>query len=398
MTLLRTIALTLLCGLFSGHSIFSQAETEVYLFDLDWQEGLPTLTNPKNISNNGGYDNQPSFYDDDTVLFASTRAGQTDIRRFDIEEGSISSWVTDTPTGSEYSPLKIPGKEAVSAIRLDLDGLQRLYQYDLKTGDSRPLLDLKVGYHVWFNDHIIVCSVLVGDRMDLVVSNLKDGSNRTYQKNVGRSLHKIPDTDLISYISKEHDRWQIKSLDPVSGATKKITDTYDNAEDMCWLSDGTILMGAGKSIVRYNPKTDVQWERLIYFHQEEINNISRMTANPASNRLAFVAEASPRHIVQKQLDAYNAQDLDGFLATYSEDIELYDYPNELFVQGKEQMRKRYAAFFEKTPDLHCEIKKRIVIGNKVIDEEHIMANGAKFSTVAIYEVENGKIAKVTFLR
>ena len=103
-------------------------------------------------------------------------------------------------------------------------------------------------------------------------------------------------------------------------------------------------------------------------------------------------------IVQKQLDAYNARDLDGFLATYSEDIELYDYPNELFMQGKEQMRKRYAAFFEKTPDLHCEIKKRIVIGNKVIDEEHIMANGAKFSTVAIYEVENGKIAKVTFLR
>lgn len=187
-------------------STFGQAETEVYLFDLEWKDGLPTLTNPKNISNNKGYDNQPSFYDDDTVLFASTRAGQTDIRRFDIEEGSISSWVTDTPTGSEYSPLKIPGKKAISAIRLDLDGLQRLYQYDIKTGESALLLDLKVGYHVWFNDHIIVCSVLVDDRMDLVVSNLKDGSNHTYQKNVGRSLHKIPNTDLISYISKENDR------------------------------------------------------------------------------------------------------------------------------------------------------------------------------------------------
>lgn len=187
-------------------------------------------------------------------------------------------------------------------------------------------------------------------------------------------------------------------MDPLSGATRKITDTYGNAEDMCWLSDGAILMGAGKSIVKYNPKTDVQWERLIYFHQEEINNITRMTTNPASNRLAFVAEASPRHIVQKQLDAYNTRDIDGFLATYSDDIELYNFPNELIMQGKEKLRKSYASFFENTPDLNCKVRNRIVMGNRVIDEEFITANGSSFGAVAIYEVKNGKIVKVTFLR
>jgi hypothetical protein len=40
----------------------------------------------------------------------------------------------------------------------------------------------------------------------------------------------------------------------------------------------------------------------------------------------------------------------------------------------------------------------MVIGNKVIDEEYITANGNHFSAIAIYEIENGKIAKVTFIR
>ncbi|UJH67733.1 nuclear transport factor 2 family protein [Allomuricauda sp. SCSIO 65647] len=385
-------------GAFFALSVYGQADTEVFLFDLDMKNGLPLLSNPRNVSNNIGYDNQPSFLHDDTILFSSTRAGQTDIRKIDIEEGSISSWITDTPTGSEYSPLKIPGRETISAIRLDLDGLQRLYEYDLKTGSSTALLDLKVGYHVWYNDHIIVSSVLTDGRMDLVVSNLKDGSNHTYQKNVGRSLHKIPNSDLVSYISKANDSWQIMSLNPVSGATKVITNTFNKAEDMCWLKDGTILMGAGKTIVRFDPKTDVQWQRLMYFPQEEINNITRIATNGSSNRLAFVADVSPRHIVQKQLNAYNARDIDGFMDTYSDNVKLYNFPNELFLEGKEKMRQRYARFFENTPDLHCEIKNRIVTGNKVIDEEYITANGTNFGAVAIYEVIDGKIAKVTFLR
>ena len=395
---MRIFLLALLC-LSTVTSLLSQANTEVYLFDLETTNGDPVLSNPKNISNNDGYDNQPSFLNDNTVLFSSTRADQTDIRKFNITAGSTSSWLTDTPTGSEYSPLKIPGEEAVSAIRLDLDGLQRLYAYDLVSGAPKLLLeDQKVGYHVWFNEHILVSTVLVDNRMDLMVSNFNDGSSRIVQKNVGRSLHKIPDTELISYISKENDSWMIKSMDPISGATRSITETYGKSEDICWLEDGTILTGFQKTILRFEPASDEGWKPLMTFTLDEINNISRIAVNESGNRLAFVAEESPVHIVQQQLDAYNLRDLDAFMDTYSETIELYNFPDQLIGKGKEAMRKNYGAFFESTPDLHCEIKNRIVIGNKVIDEEYITANGSNFSAVAIYEIENGKIAKVTFLR
>ena len=378
---------------------FAQPNTDVYVFDLNIEGNEVQLTNPKNISNNDGYDNQPSFLNNTAVLFASTRSDQTDIRLFDIDAGSTSSWITDTPTGSEYSPLKIPNKKAVSAIRLDLDGLQRLYEYDLKNGNSKPILkDLKVGYHVWYNDHILVSTVLIENRMDLVVSNLKDKTNYTFQKNVGRNLSKIPNTELISFISKEGSYAEIKSLNPVSGAIKSIAKTYKNSEDICWLKDGSILTGDGKSILRINPKSDLQWLPIQSFKEDEINNITRITVSEDSKRLAFVAEESPAKIVQKQLDAYNARDIDGFMATYTNDITLINFPNKELLKGQEKIRESYASYFDTTPDLNCEIKNRIVIGNKVIDEEYITANGQKFSAVAIYEVVNGKIAKVTFIQ
>jgi hypothetical protein len=103
-------------------------------------------------------------------------------------------------------------------------------------------------------------------------------------------------------------------------------------------------------------------------------------------------------IVQKQLDAYNAKDLDAFMAIYTEDIKLYNYPNELLSEGKDQMRKDYISWFQRAPDLKASVKKRIVIGNKVIDEEQVTANGKIFNTVAIYELENGRIRRVTFIK
>lgn len=389
-----TLMLLFVCSL-----LLAQPDTEVYAFNLDTTTGELKLTNPRNISNSEGYDNQPSFYDDDTVLFSSTRDGQTDILKFSFQKGSTVTWLTDTPTGSEYSPLRIPDSDAISAIRLDLDGLQRLYEYHPEDGSATVILpNTKIGYHVWYGSDMLVATVLKENRMDLISYFMADTSPRTEKKNVGRSLQNIPNSELISYVNKENkENFELMSLNPITGDTKKIIDLGKN-EDICWLPNGTILIGNNKSLYKYNPKKDKDWILLQEFTDKNINNITRLAVNKNTTRLVFVAETSPENIVQKQLDAYNNRDLKALLDTYSDEVEVYNFPNELLYKGKQKMEEGYTSFFDSSPDLHCEIKKRIIIGNKVIDEEYITANGTSFSAVAIYEVKNGKIVKVTFVQ
>ncbi|WP_298546279.1 nuclear transport factor 2 family protein [uncultured Aquimarina sp.] len=387
----------ILFTLLSVFIVSAQSDTEIYLFDISLNKNVLKLKNQKNISNNDGYDNQPSFYNENIILFASTRNGQTDIAKYSIRDNKID-WISETLQGSEYSPIKVPDQKAISAIRLDTTGKQLLYQYDYKTGKSKVVAEnLVVGYHTWFSKDMLVSSVLEEGGLSLVVTNLIANTNKTFQKKIGRSLHKIPNSSLISYISKENDQWEIKSLNPVTGKTEKIINTITKAEDMCWLINGTILMPKDNIIYKFNPKTDTHWSIFHTFLNKEIASISRITTNETGTMLALVSDVSPEHVVQKQLDAYNKRNIEDFLATYSDQVKVYNYPNEFTYEGKEKMRSIYAPFFDRTPDLHCKIKSRIVHGNKVIDEELVLINGNEIKAVAIYEVENGKISKVTFL-
>ena len=103
-------------------------------------------------------------------------------------------------------------------------------------------------------------------------------------------------------------------------------------------------------------------------------------------------------VVQNQLDAYNQRDLDRFLETYADEVTLSNFPDEILSTGLEAMRSRYGSFFDRTPDLHAEIARRIVQGDYVIDHERVTAQGRTFNAVAIYQVKNGKIQHVWFLR
>ncbi|MDF0716329.1 nuclear transport factor 2 family protein [Muricauda sp. 334s03] len=385
-----------ICFLLACSQGWAQTETEVYLFDLELNDGKPVLSNPKNISNNPGYDNQPSFWDDDSVLFASTREDQTDILRFNVNEGSTSSWLTYTTAGSEYSPLRIPEKNAVSAIRLDVDGLQRLYRYD-PSGESTMLSDLKIGYHVWVNAATLVATVLVENRMDLVLIDLENGTSTKIQQNVGRSLHKIPGTDLVSYISKNNENWEIQSIDLESGAINHEAPTYQNQEDICWLDKNTIITGHQKSLLTFDAQNGGDWKQLVTFNQDEINNISRIAINSSRTRLAFVAEESPVKIIQKQVEAFNQRDLDAFISCFTEDVQVQRFPNNAMYKGNTKLSENYKRFFENVKTSSVEVVNRIVLGNTIADEEITKVDGRDARQVAIYQVTNGLISSMTFV-
>ncbi|WP_299100665.1 nuclear transport factor 2 family protein [uncultured Winogradskyella sp.] len=406
---------------------FSQSNTEIFLFDLKINNSKIELSNPTNISNNEGYDNQPSFLDDRYIIFSSTRNGQTDIAKYDTRY-QAKIWVNHTD-GSKYTPLKIPNKHEVSAVRLDQDGKQRLYSYSLSNGQSTELLkDMVVAYYTWYDDSTIVASVIAEANLNLYVLDTEGKVHIKVDENVGRSIHKIPNSDLVSFISKKNkNQWQIKSLNPKTGAIKTIANTLQNVEDICWLDDKTILSGKDNVLYKLTLNKDNNWKTVADLSSAGIQNITRLAVNPSASNLLIAGDvkittetveetnnnideqqntviddneetSEVEKIIQRNLDAYNSRDIDGFMKDYADNIKLYNYPNTLRTEGKEAMQKSYKSWFESTPDLRAFVKKRIVIGNKVIDEEQVTANGKIFNAVAIYEVENGLITKVTFIQ
>jgi hypothetical protein len=259
------------------------------------------------------------------------------------------------------------------------------------------------------------------------VSHLQDGTNTKYASGVGRSFHRIPNSNLVSFISKENDnQWQIKSLNPETGVIKVIANTLEGVEDICWLDGNTLLSGKESTLFKLRLQKDNQWKKITDLASYNITQITRLAVNPESNKLLIAGNINPKTepeettettsetgesntentseaktieaIVQQNLEAYNARDIDAFMSDYSDDVKLFAYPNTLQTDGKVAMRKSYKDWFERTPDLRAFIKKRIVIGNKVIDEEQVTAHGKIIEAVAIYEIENGKIVKVTFIQ
>ena len=269
---------------------FAQSNTEVFLYNLSNINGNYKITTGKNISNNPGYDSQPHFYSKKSIVFASTRNKQTDIAKYNIETEKIR-FLNNTPNGGEYSPQRIPKSKNVSAVRLDTDGLQRFYKYNSKTGKSKEIIaDLKVAYPMWYKKNTAIVVTIVGDDLDLIIHKLKSKKNTTIQKKVGRSLHKIPNTELISYISKANETWEIRSLNPKTGETKLIVNSISKKEDICWLPNGTILLANGNSLMKFNPKTDKKWSVFHKFSENTHKNISRIIVNKKGTKLALVSE------------------------------------------------------------------------------------------------------------
>ncbi|RIW35337.1 steroid delta-isomerase [Bacillus salacetis] len=105
-------------------------------------------------------------------------------------------------------------------------------------------------------------------------------------------------------------------------------------------------------------------------------------------------------LAQKQLEAYNAQDIEGFLDCYREDVTVMEFPsNKVIYRGIGELRERYSWMFGENPGNHAELLNRITKGNVAIDHEYVTgrSNGAEAYAVAMYEVDGEKISKVWFV-
>ena len=115
----------------------------------------------------------------------------------------------------------------------------------------------------------------------------------------------------------------------------------------------------------------------------------------ATTLLAAGDPHAPEAVVQRQVEAYNAHDLEAFLATFAEDVQLERH--DAVTEGIEAMRARYGPIFA-AGRCRAEIVARMRQGDWVVDHEIAYGLGPEpVRVLAAYRVRGGVIDRVRFM-
>lgn len=227
---------------------------ELWLAPLAYSEvGIPRLGEGRNVTDRAGYDNQPRFLPDGSILYTRGVGERTDIWRYDPTSDAHTA-VTATPDQSEYSATPTPDG-GFSSIVVEPDSLQRLWRYDMDGSGGRPLFEdvAPVGYHAWLDDERIGMFVLGSPATLQMAAAGASGPARELDQDIGRSLNEIPGRQAISYPVSLGGAWEIRALVGIGDDVFMSPLVRIPAQDHAWTPGGRILYGDGHRLMAIGP-------------------------------------------------------------------------------------------------------------------------------------------------
>jgi len=263
---------------------------------------------PSPLSTTPGYDNQPMFSPDGArILFAANHDGkQTDVYAFDRSSERVSQ-LTRTPE-NENSPTPLPAgigdPGGFSVVQSEMrpanakpGPIQRLWRFDARGANPQLILaDINpVGYHAWVDANLLALFVL-GQPNSLQLASVKTGKGEVVANGIGRSLHRIPGTRLISFVHREPSgEFWIKQIDMDSKKIDSLTKVVDgdHERDMTWTADGkTILMSGGTKVYSWTRGAS-GWTEVFDAAPHNLGAVSRLAVSPKGDAVAIVV-AEPK--------------------------------------------------------------------------------------------------------
>jgi hypothetical protein len=275
--------------------VLSQEGSEIFLLNMQVKGKAITLSNPVNVTNHKGYDNQPFFAPKESLLyFTSNRdSTNTDIKIYNYQTNT-TSFFTNT-VENEYSPTVTPDGKFISCIiARKFPFAQNLGKYPV-TGEEPVILinNLIVGYHLWIdNDRLLLFVLDDSAHNSLHYYDLHTKEDKVIARNPGRSLWKIPGQNAISFVEKtDNPVGKINKLDLATMQISVIGSTLPNREDMTWTNNGLIISSDGKSLFSLEPGSREGWQKINFVHNNPaIKGITRLAVNSDNSKMAIVVK------------------------------------------------------------------------------------------------------------
>jgi|GEM_PF-1227624 len=268
--------------------------SEVLLFNINQSaDGWPTLGPGKNISNQPGYDSQPRFSNDGNILYYTHAVLEGSSMQMDILQYDLKTQIT-TPylvtAESEYSPTPQLQGAGLSVVQVDQHGDQYLVLLNNQAApeqQSQRYSDLKqVGYFNWTNGGDLWTFVLNDENGGDLYHQGVDLVAEKITTNIGRSFITDADGKVLYFVDKKTQPWSINAITAAAKLPKTVMSLPLGVEDFTLDSQGRFW--AGRNNTLYVSTDQQRWYIAHEFNDPSLHQITRVTTNPAANKIAIV--------------------------------------------------------------------------------------------------------------
>jgi Tol biopolymer transport system component len=261
--------------------------TDIWVLEFGTRAGGLEAWGPRNVTSRPGYDNQPHYATDGSLLYVAQEGVRSDLWRWNPATGTKDR-LTLTVDASEYSPTPIPGgRGAISFVKVEPDSTQRLWRME-RDGDETAVLfaDIApVGYHAWLDEEHVALYVL-GEPATLQIAEVASGATRTVAEGIGRSPQAVPGRRAVSFTRQTPDGIVVEVYDADTDATATAATLPAGAEYHAWTPDGVLLTASDEGILAWLDDAWVTIADLEYLEQK----FTRLAVSPVASQVAVVGE------------------------------------------------------------------------------------------------------------
>jgi ketosteroid isomerase-like protein len=357
---MRRIVLVLLLA--SAATLHAQInDSEVWVGSLDMSGGRFAVLNLVNVSKHPGYDNQPAFFSDGKLVFASQIAvlDETGHAVQAVIHDFAKGTSTPVPGALGFSPTPA----ADGSLMLLRDGHVVLHD---SSGKETELTETKdAGYFARFDEQTWVLYMNDKQRR-IVMYDPKTKALDTMALGSITAPFRIPGKRAVTFVAVE----PFPAPEGVAAPSRKLFLRQLNLDDRqvttlasisfptsgshVWTSRGTLLMASGHTIFEWNPATPDEWRTAATFDDPELQGLTRMAISPRGDRIALVSTPRDETIIRDSRAASNAalaaHNSAAFAQVLKDDVTVIAASGKV-IQGRAAMQKEIESRWNSQPDL-----------------------------------------------